>query len=226
MTVSKKKTANRYVYERAEKVLDEFVATMEGEQFRRAYRKFKLAIVLYAHCDYLGATTNAVEGPVTRDQALAWAWEDADIAFRGYGEEALTGFILQMWTHVPHGEEGALRKAIKKAFKAADAATPLGVQRRYLLRWRGKKVRDLDRGFDLPSVIPCMGIKLREWAADLGEEAEAISEQLEWMAASECESETVAKVRKRVTRSRMDTSAARGYLRVLDGGDDEVPNAQ
>lgn len=165
----------RFAFEKAEGVLDDFDAGLGSPQFSRAYRKFKFMIAAYAYCDFSEA------GQPTGERELAWAWEDAQLAFLAHGEPALHGVVLQMWNCLPAGTKPGFRRAIKVAFRAAEDATPADLPRRYLPKYRKRAIRDPDQGFDLPTILPVWGPKLRDWAEEEGEDIEDWEDHLFWV---------------------------------------------
>lgn len=160
----------RYRYEVAEKILDAFALKAISPQFRRSYRKLKAMVVGYAYVDFL------CEG-VHAEQAIAWSWEDAEMTFLGRGEPTMTGAVMQMWLFIKKEEKERFAKEIKRAFKEATEATSLEVPRRFLSTWRDKPVCLPEDGFDKPSVLPCWGPRMREWAVDNHEDPDALEEQ-------------------------------------------------
>lgn len=167
-------TAKRFAYEEAEKILDGYAEKSNSAQFKRAYAKFKFAVFSIAYVDF-------DHGRRPDDVNLAHAWEDVQVAFSGYGEPSLTGCIIQLWAHTPKRERNRFEGVVHKAFRAAEEATPDSVHRRYMSRWRYKPVRRPEQGFNLPSIIPINGPRLRDWAEDNGEDSEALEDRLYWL---------------------------------------------
>jgi hypothetical protein len=150
---------HRFAYEYAEATLDKFAATVSSRRFRRAYAKFKLLIRVYAFADF--SYPHAPD-----DSHIAWAWEDAQIAFKGYGETLLHGAILQMWTVLSEQEQAQFLLAAGKGFYVAELETDRMAIRRYASKWRKSDTKNPSEGFDLPSVMPLSGVKVRDWATD------------------------------------------------------------
>jgi hypothetical protein len=132
---------------------------MGSRLFRRAYQKFKGVIAMYAFVDYREAKDTPVQ--------LSWAWEDAFVAFRGYGEETMTGPILQMWTTLPSSQESSFRGAIENSFQKAVQKNP-SYPKRYKDLHRLAPVRTLDDGFNLAAVLPDRSPSLKDWGVDNG----------------------------------------------------------
>lgn len=167
----------RFMYEEAVRRLDAYAITRKNEgkkghkSFYRSYRKFKCLLGVYAYVDF--------PDDATPEQRLAWAWEDADLAFRGYGENLLTGALLQMWTHTHGDEQDRFHEVITAALDAANEATDPSTPRRYLAGVRAKPVRKGGNDFDLPQELPVRGPRLREWAEDEGFDALSLETQME-----------------------------------------------
>ena len=151
----------RFAYEYAERTLDSFAGTVGSKQFCRSYAKFKFVLGVFAYCDF-----SYPKKPTL--QEMAWAWEDAQIAFKGHGEPILHGCILQMWSTLPASRKEEFLEAVETALRLADENTSLSVQRRYLKEWRDKPVRDPDLGYNLMTILPVSGPTLREWSAEEG----------------------------------------------------------
>jgi hypothetical protein len=171
----------RFVYEEAENMLDAYALGRResgDKQFYRAYRKFRCLITIYAYMDFLS---------ISPKQRLSWAWEDVDIAFRGYGDNILTGVMLQMWDHTEDEEANRFHLTITKALERANAVTDKNCPRRYLLKWRQSRVRKGADDFADPVVLPVNGPKLREWAEAEGFDAESIEHQFGLLEAAQRE---------------------------------------
>ena len=167
--------AERFAFEEAEKLLDAYAAhPARTAQFRRAYQRFKWAVYGVAHIDF---------GYDKRPDVLSLthAWEDAQIAFLGYGEPSMTGCIIQMWASVPKGDKNGFERVVYAAFQAAEQATGENVHRRYMSQWRRKPVRRPEQGFTLAPVLPINGPRLRDWAKDIGKDAAVLEDQLYWL---------------------------------------------
>jgi hypothetical protein len=163
----------RFAYEEAEKILDSYAESNTSLQFKRAYKKFKFAIHAIAFVDFdYGRRADEIN--------LSYAWEDVQVSFFGYGEPSLTGCILQLWAHTPKKERNSFERVVYAAFQAAEKATG-DTPRRYLSRWRRKPVRRPEQGFNLPTILPCNGPRLKDWAEDEGEDFDAVQDQLYWL---------------------------------------------
>ena len=169
---------SRFMYEVAENALDAFCYHLKRPaSFKRAYFKLKLAIASYAFVDFL------VEEEISREEAFAYAWEDAQMAFVGHADAALTGHVIHLWACIDGSAEKKFRKAIKAAFMAAEVATDDSIVRRYLPEDRLKTPCTLDQLPDLPTLLPLYGVKLREWAWDNGEDPAEIEDMDDFIAA-------------------------------------------
>ena len=170
-----KQRSDRFAYREAEKILDSYAKSSKRTvQFQRAYKKFKFAVFSIAYIDF-------GYGGRPDEENLSYAWEDVQVAFYGYGEPSMTGCVLQLWAHVPKNERNRFERVISSAFRKAEAATGTTVSRRYLSRWRRKPVRRPEQGFDLPTLLPINGPRLRAWAEDAGEDVNEIEDQLYWL---------------------------------------------
>jgi hypothetical protein len=155
----------RFAYEVAENLLNKFVGSHPSQQFKHAYYRLKLFVRSIALGDYVAQGFD-------KQQALSFAWEDAEMAFRGQSEPSLGGVILQMWVHVEHlGSK--FKAAIEDAFAQANAATPIRTIRRYTMEDRRVPVITSPRAV-FQAVLPGHGPLLRAWAADNNEDIEAL----------------------------------------------------
>lgn len=163
-----------FQYKIAVKKLDTFVFDAEDPTFafQRAYARLKMAVIAVAIIDY---------GEYPREEALAYAWEEADVAFRGYADESMTGPIVQLWRTMPDGEEENFHKVVKEAFAAAVAATDKKHKWLHLKKYRTADIRDLESGFGLPTAMPVHGPRVRDWAVGLGRSEELVAAALTQM---------------------------------------------
>lgn len=150
----------RFRYEIAEQILDAFANTDTSEQkdFLRSYGLLKAVIEATALLDY----------PYDDEEtARSLAWEDADVAFRGYGNELTTGAIMRMWNKLPRERWDEFRAAIRTAFRKARRASR-DVPYHHHIKHRRAHFRDLDSGFALPHAIGCRSLFCRGICAELG----------------------------------------------------------
>jgi len=150
-----------FQYQHAEDHLDKFARTRKSAAFKRSYRKFKFLLFTYAYLDF-----SAPNRP--SKQHLSWAWEDAQIAFKGYGETMLHGAILQMWSTLGPIDQAQFLRSADEAFYLAECETDREANRRYVKKYRNEEIRDPSDGFNLPSVTPVSGVKLKDWLHDEG----------------------------------------------------------
>lgn len=151
--------SDRFEFEHAERILDEFVYNCRApDNFLRVYAKLKLVLAVISITDY------AQEG----DAALACAWEELDVAVRGYGDELLTGIIIQLWRYLPSDRHREFRSALKRAFAAASAATSTTVFRLHEEKYRLAEVNDPSKGWGFPTAVPLRGPRLQDWAKVAG----------------------------------------------------------
>ena len=166
---------DRFAYEEAEKLLDAYARQpAHTAQFRRAWHRLKWAIYGVAHIDF-----SYDRRP--DETSLAHAWEDAQLAFYGYGEASMTGCVLQLWAHVDKKERNRFERAVYNAFQVAEQSTGPGVNRRYMSQWRRKPIRRPEQGFTLAPILPINGPRLRDWAADTGKDFVVLEDQLYWL---------------------------------------------
>lgn len=176
----------RFAYEEAETVLDEFAAAPDRyAAYRRAWRKFKFMLACYAFVDFSDDSdrgVGALRRKILTEAALTAAWEDAQMAFTGQGDSALTGAVIGLWSALRPEEHDLFFKVVKEAFKRAEEATSPEVVRRYMSRFRLQPPRRPEQGFNLSVVLPTGGPSLRDWAADEGQDPDEIEEQWYWLA--------------------------------------------
>ena len=169
----------RFMYEEAQAVLDTFARNPKRlRSFARTYRKLKFMLAAYAFVDF-DSRKGDEEG--SKELALSYAWEDLQVAFTGHGEMVLGGCILQLWANLRKKEHALFRKAIMKAFKAAEEATSEEAPRRYLHQYRVKPPRKPEEDWDLPCILPMSGVMLADWAIDSDEDPEEVTQQWSWL---------------------------------------------
>jgi hypothetical protein len=162
-----------YAYTKLEEGLDEFVAALASPVATRALSKLKFMVLAHAWTEF-----GIWRPDCDKEQAMAWAWEDMDIAFKGYSDSCLTGAVINLWTSMEREHWGEAVKAINRAIIAADQATSKGVARQYLLQYRGRTCRTPEMGFDLPAIAPAWGKRLHEWAAMQGLDPQRTEEKM------------------------------------------------
>ena len=201
-----------YAYEKAESILDTYAVgrkTSGDLAFYRTYRKMKCLIAIYAYMDFVDLDEKGQRH--TPKQRLAWAWEDADIAFRGFSENILTGCVLQLWDNTKDEPEALqFHAVIVRAFSEANEATSADVARRYQLKWQKAAVRKGANDFALHIVLPTWGPKLREWAMKEGLDALKLEDQFRYLEEHE-------RSLKRAEKAELDKVAKPGLV-LLPGG--------
>lgn len=168
-----------FAYEEAERVLHQFAAGARPRAFKRAYRKFIFMVMAHAYCDYFQPSSSNQDK--SRKEAVAKAWEDAQLAFTGHGESALTGAVLQMLSTLEDDDLETFYTVVRTAFQKAEAATPKDAVRLYLTSFRTKPPRRREEPFNLQIILPMSGVKLREWALDSGEDVNEQEESWAWI---------------------------------------------
>jgi hypothetical protein len=141
---------------------------------RLAWTKLKCQAGIIAFVDYDGDPGG--DRPQDRD-ALAWAWEDITMGFRGFGDNIVTGPILQMWHFLPAADRGDLCDRIDRCLIAIEVlCTSSTVHQRYPVRYRqGEMPRD-PSGFQQPIALPVGGRLSRSWARDHGRDPDTIDD--------------------------------------------------
>jgi hypothetical protein len=186
-----------FQYQYAEAHLDQFARTRKSASFKRSYRKFKFLLFVYAYLDF-----SAPNKPTK--QHMAWAWEDAQIAFKGFGETMLHGAILQMWSALGPVDQAQFLRSAEEAFCLAECETDREANRRYIKKYRNEEIRDPSEGFTLPSVMPVSGAKLKDWLKDEGFSPDQEGEFMEY-------------IREKAREDRAPVKS-NNHLRVYEGG--------
>lgn len=156
------KVKNRYNYELFEKALNVW-STRNNPPYTRALRKLKFEVLSGAWNDF------EIWAPKTdKELAMSYAWEDAIVAFSGYGQSCFTGVILDLWMSVPRDQWDEFQNFLNAAMLEAEWATPKTAPRRYLSKYRQLRMRTPQDGFDLPAAVPVWGPRWKEWAASNG----------------------------------------------------------
>lgn len=173
---------SHFAYEEVQRRMDEFaIDPRRTPAFRRAYVKFLFMVAAYAYADHADEGTKR-----PTPEALACAWEDAQMAFVGNGEQALVGVVLQMWVHLDHrkkkgekkSEEKQFQELLTEAFATAEERTPAGTARQYLAKDRKKPILLPREGLgSQPHILPARGVKLRDRAIALGEDPNEVEDQ-------------------------------------------------
>jgi hypothetical protein len=175
---------DRYNFEVFEGRLDGLVRELSGGQdlppALRALHKLKLGVIAQAIVE-----EGLMRPGAQKDLLLSYAWEDAVIAFSGYGGSGLTGLIIELWCAIPEDKWPEFRAGLNRAKVTADEKTSMRIPRSYLLLYRRQTVRSPDEGLNYPALVPARGQRLREWASGEGmnpakvEEVMAELEELE-----------------------------------------------
>jgi len=162
-----------FAYKRFEEGLDAFIESVGRPEATRALRKLKFMVLATAWVDF-----QSWHPDTDQEQAIAWAWEDMQIAFSGYGDSALTGAVVNLWTAVPEDRWDEGLQVINTAVMRANDETPKTVARRYLLHYRVQTARTPRMGYDLPAIVPVTGPAMREWAESVGMNPDAAEAQM------------------------------------------------
>lgn len=151
----------------------------EKAVLRTAWSKLKGQAVVTAAVDY-GLRPSST--PAERDAALAKAWEDIYIAFKGYGDNILTGFLLQVWHYVEKKSREELRRVLQEACDKVDRYyEEHSIRRRYLEKYWSAPVRSSPGDFCEPTALPISGRPLRDWAGAEGVEYETYAQVMNEM---------------------------------------------
>lgn len=184
-------------------------APAKYHQARRAWIKLKGYALVVAATDY-GLRPRSPDDE--KDKALAYAWEDFTLAMRGYGDNAVTGFLLQLFSTLDAAGCKSLGAAMTVAIKAADdKASRDGVVRRYTQVYTDAPVIFDPQGFCMPYAVPCSGAPLADWVRDHEDEdvAETILEELRARHGAE-EQATAARAPRKTPQM-----AQRGHLKLV-----------
>ncbi len=181
---------------------------------RTAWSKFKGLVAVSAAVDY-GMRPSSTEDE--RDVALAKAWEDAYIAFKGYGDNTITGPILQLWHYVREKDRKSLHKTLKDACEAVDVFyAEHGVRRRYLEKYWKAAVRSSPDQFKEPTALPLNGRPLQDWTSDEGYDYETLEQVMHEIEIKE-QARAAAKAASNGSRRRPASSGA-GTVIQFPGG--------
>lgn len=169
-----------------------------------AWAKFRALVTITAIIDY-GMRPKSDER--ARAEALALAWEDAFIAFRGYADNVLTGPLLQLWGSLPAPAAEQLRAVIEVASEEVKTFyTQEGLRWRYLAEYRQAPVLADSTAFNLPCALPINGKRTIDWAEDLGYDGGVLNSILHEMEARE-QAAAVAEKRRSPARRAPAASA-------------------
>jgi len=138
------KLPDRYQYEVAKAIIDEFVQDIDMPGFTRAWYIALRIINVYA------LTDNEGEDKVV---SRARAWEDWEVACKGAGQPANTGAILQMYSNLPEEYDLRFKATLERAFATAGMASDPTL-RRYSPEVRALPINVLSDGFNLPEATP------------------------------------------------------------------------
>jgi len=198
-----------YPYEIVEKALDSyFLGKPEELLLRRSYRRFKGLIFMLATVEYGMLEAKSEE---QKKKALSFSWEDMDLAFRGYGDNCTTGFVMQLWAVLFKDDWPHFKKLLEECLGEARAvANEKGVKPRYSAKYLSKPVRDLDEEFCLPTALPLSGPVIREWAIENDKDPDRLEEAMLYL-------ETVDLLREKA-KAANDSEQARAKFEVLPGG--------
>lgn len=170
----------RFQHAPLEHALTDFVATLGRPAVQRAQQRLQFAVLASAWIDF-----GIWDPDVDTLDAIAWAWEGLAMALSGFGDSALTGVVVGLWSAVPRDAWPELKDRLELAKAQAEATTPATVPRRYLSPYRRQGVRTPEDGFNLPVVVPISGPRLREWAAKADLDADTFAAQLAWIEEAE-----------------------------------------
>lgn len=135
----------RYAWERAHKVINDYVDKLQLQPFYIAWMKAQL--IIEAQFRFYSHVGNEHE------DAISMAWEDFEMACRGRGEPGITGAIFHMLSRLPSKNDKEFKRVLESAFAEAHVATAPAA-----LRYRDKdykaKVHTLADGFDDPEAMP------------------------------------------------------------------------
>lgn len=167
----------RFAYEEAEKVFDAFTVKKGDPEFHRAWMKTKAMCAVYAYADFYSEETHPAV-------AMARGWEELQMAFTGRAEAFLTGAVLHLWNCLPPGiTEKEFMRVVVRAWQKAEDKTPKKATRLYLTKYRKAVARQPEDGFILDPLLPCAGVRLREWAVAEMKDPDEVEHQFTWLEA-------------------------------------------
>ena len=141
---------------------------------RLAWTKLKALAGVIASVDYDGDPGG---GSRPDRDAEAWAWEDIAMGFRGYGDNTVTGPILQIWHFLPIAAREDLCDRVDRCLYAIEVlCTSSKVHQRYPARYRRDGVPREPTGFTAPIALPVGGRLSRSWARDHDRDPETIDD--------------------------------------------------
>jgi hypothetical protein len=140
----------------------------KNKQHKAAFRvwtKLKGYVYVVAATDYHMRPRSS---ETDKQRALSYAWEDVTLALRGYGDNAITGFMLHMLATLPDDKtRQSLGAAWEAAVQSGDRqAEQDRVQRRYALEYlKDPPICDMN-AFTKPCVLPLYGAPVEDYVSD------------------------------------------------------------
>jgi hypothetical protein len=203
---------NRYPFEMVEETMTRFFRARSDHQLaQRAYRRFRCLVLMLAVTEYGMLDT---QDEKARNKALSFSWEDMDVAFRGFGDNCTTGFVMQIWSALEKKDWPEFKKMMGDVLdKAQKEAIKRGVTPRYSQRYLHQAVRDLDQDFCLPTALPLTGPVARDWARDNDHDPDKMEHAMLYIEAID-RMKTKAKITKNAEK-------ARAKFELLPGKKDE-----
>jgi len=168
----------RFPYKQFEDEIDKWFRDPEPSKavLRTAWSKLKGMAAVNAAVDY-GLRPDSTKEQ--REIALSRAWEDVYIALKGYGDNILTGPILQLWHYVLKGDRDSLHQALSSACENVDRYYQQhGVRRRYLEKYWTADVKSDASQFQEPTALPIEGRPLRDWSCSEGYDYDTVQQVL------------------------------------------------
>ena len=158
-----------YAYRTLVASIDAYAQTHESAMFRQAWKRMKAYVTATAIIEFGGTGC-------TEEEALSYAWEEAEMAFRASTGPSLCGCVMEMWLY-NEGKQAEFVRALKMAFKEADMDTPSNTLRRYSITDRKKKLVK-SHSFHIDPVLPVHGPILADYCEDTGEDLIELQHEL------------------------------------------------
>ena len=198
-----------FKYQRAKARLDEFAREREGfmgPKFRLAWKRFVHHVVALGAADY---------GWETPEKGLSRAWEEAQLAFTGQGDNVLSAAACELWDGLVAREHEEFRLAIMEAFQMAEEDTSPLYDRLYLPRTRLQPPVVSREGFSGTRVLPNAGPDLRVWATGEGLDTQDVEQQYRMLEIRDrgTTAELLAENKTRIEKARKELE-----VRIYKGG--------
>lgn len=157
-----------FCYEQAQSRIDTFFSGQDP-QARHAWMRVRLILHVLAATDYAG---------FRGDEPISLAWEEFDVALRGYGDELMTGAVMYLWTQVRAHQHASFRVVLREAFRAARDLTAPDHEWLHAEKYRAAKIHNSSEPWTNEIAIPLRGPRLVAWAVREGLDPDRLQELL------------------------------------------------